>query len=690
MNCILRNCLKTLTLREMRKQLLYLLFIALTWACTPSTQETANAPEVAEDDFVWKTELFADLKMIRYQIPGFEKLSLDQKKLVYYLTQAGLAGRDIIYDQNYRHNLTIRKALENIVNNFEGDRNNEDWENFMVYTKRVWFSNGIHHHYSKAKFMPEFRQEYFQSLLDDTGTELSEDVINVMFDPSIDNKRVNLDPSIGLLKGSATNMYDPDITADEVKEYYAQIIDKNTEEPISYGLNSKMVRDENGQLKEEVWKSGGLYGEAIDQIIFWLEKAVTVAENEPQKKGLELLIEYYKTGSLETWDEYNIVWAGATEGDIDYINGFIEVYYDPLGYRGYYESIIQINDFEASARMKVLSDNAQWFEDNSPIMDEHKKENVVGVSYKVVNVAGEAGGTSPSGPIGVNLPNANWIRAKHGSKSVSLGNIIDAYDKAGTTGFLDEFAYSQEELERARKHGEIGDKMHTALHEVIGHASGKLNPGVGTPKETLENYASTIEEGRADLVGLYFLMDPKLVELGLIESLEVGKEEYDGYIRNGMMTQLRRLNLGENIEESHMRNRAWVSYWSFEQGKADNVIERKEKDGKTFFVVNDYDKLREIFGRLLRETQRIKSEGDYEAAKALVEGYGVKVDPDLHKEVLERASKLKGAPYGGFINPELVPVTDEAGNITDVEVNYPMDFTQQMLDYSKKYSFLNN
>lgn len=670
----------------MRKHFNYLLLIALTWACSPSPKE--ESVPVVEDDFVWKTEQFADLKIIRYQIPGFDQLTLDQKKLVYYLTQAGLAGRDIIWDQNYRHNLAIRGALENVINNFDGDRENDDWKEFMIYAKRVWFSNGIHHHYGMTKIEPGFRQEYLQGLLDDTNTELDESVVNIIFDPTIDNKKVNLDPEKGLLKGSATNFYDADISAEEVEEFYSQMTDKNSEEPLSYGLNSKLVRDESGQLREEVWKSGGMYGPAIDEIIGWLEKAVTVAENDAQKRGFELLIEYFKTGSLKTWDEYNVVWAGATAGDIDYILGFIEVYNDPKGYRGSYESIIQVNDFEASARMKVLSDNAQWFEDHSPIMDEHKKENVVGVSYKVVNVAGESGDASPSTPIGVNLPNANWIRANHGSKSVSLGNIIDAGDKAATAGFLDEFAYSSEEQERAKKYSEIGDKMHTALHEVIGHASGKLNPGVGTPKETLKSYASTIEEGRADLVGLYYLMDPKLVELGLFENLEPGREEYDGYIRNGMMTQLRRLTLGEDIEEAHMRNRAWVAAWSYEQGMAENVIERKEKDGNSYFVVNDYEKLRAIFGRLLRETQRIKSEGDYEAAKALVEGYGVKVDRKLHQEVLTRAAKLKGAPYSGYINPELVPMTDESGSITGIEVKYPLDFTNQMLEYGQKYSFL--
>lgn len=671
----------------MRNYSIYsLLFLALIYSCTPTN--TSEEKQATENEFLWQTEQFADIKIMRYKIPDFEQLTLDQKKLVYYLTQAGLSGRDIIWDQNYRHNLAIRNALENIVKNYQGDKNDTSWQQFMTYTKRVWFSNGIHHHYGMEKFEPGFSKEYFQELLAATGTPLKDEIVEVIFDSSIDRKKVNLNPEKGLLAGSATNFYDPDITSQEVDSFYKKSIDKNASAPISYGLNAKLIKDENGQLEEEIWKSGGMYGPAIDEIIGWLEKATAVAENESQKKGLELLIQYYKTGSLKTWDDYNVVWASSTEGDIDYIHGFIEVYNDPMGYRGSYESIVQIKDFEASDRMKTLSDHAQWFEDHSPIMDEHKKANVVGVSYKVVNVAGESGDASPSTPIGVNLPNANWIRARHGSKSVSLGNIIDAYDKASTGGLTAEFTYSQEEIERAKTHGEIGDKMHTALHEVIGHASGKLNPGVGTPKETLKNYASTIEEGRADLVALYFLMDPQLVKMGLIESLEVGKEEYDGYIRNGLMMQLRRLKPGDDIEEAHMRNRAWVSAWSFEQGKADQVIEKKVKDDKTYFVINDYTKLREIFGRLLRETQRIKSEGDYEAAKALVENYGVKVDANLHKEVLSRAEKLKGAAYGGFINPELVPSMDDEGNIIAITVTYPDDFAQQMIKYGEKYSFL--
>jgi dipeptidyl-peptidase-3 len=670
----------------MRKTFLLFALTAIIYACTPPKEQAVESK--TSEEFKYFTEEFADIKIIRYKVPGFDQLTLSQKKLVYYLTQAGLSGRDIIWDQNYRHNLAIRTALENVAKNYVGDKTSDDWSNFMVYLKRIWFSNGIHHHYSMQKIMPDFSKGYLDTLLIDTKTELASDVVALLFDGEKDAKKVNLDPDKGLLVGSATNFYDGDITEAEVDAYYAAITDKNIEEPLSYGLNSKMVRDENGNLKEAVWKVGGMYSGAIEQIVFWLEKCVTVAENDAQKRGFELLIKYYKTGDLKTWDEYNVVWAAATEGDIDYINSFIEVYNDPKGYRGSYESIVQINDFDASERMSVLANDVQWFEDNSSIMAEHKKKEVKGVSYKVVTVAGESGDASPSTPIGVNLPNANWIRTNHGSKSVSLGNIIDAYGKAGASGFLEEFAYSDEEKARSKKHSEIGDKMHTALHEVVGHASGQLNPGVGTPKETLKSYASTLEEGRADLVGLYFLMDQKLVDLGLIESLEVGKEEYDGYIRNGMMLQLRRLNIGDDIEEAHMRNRQLVAAWAYEKGQADNVIEKKVENGKTYFIVNDYMKLRDIFGQLLSEIQRIKSEGDYEAGRALVENYGVKVDQAIHAEVLERSAKIKSAPYGGFINPVLAPVTGENGEITDVNVEYPDDFTTQMMWYAENYSFL--
>ena len=670
----------------------FILLMFLAFACGQSggedqTGNTANDKNQT-DDFEYNTEQFADLKILRYQIPGFDKLSAKQKELVYYLSQAGMEGRDIMWDMNYRHNLAIRKALEKVVRDYKGDRSTTDWENFMVYVKRIWFSNGIHHHYSNNKIMPDFSREYLDQLLSDSGAKLDASIVDILFDPDVDAKKVNLDPAKGLLAGSAINFYAPDVTSDEVETYYAQKMDKSDPEPISYGLNSRMRKDADGNLVEDVYKVDGLYGSAISKIIGWLEKAVTVAENEPQRKALELLIEYYKTGDLEVWDQYNVAWVEATDGDVDYINSFIEVYNDPLGYRGSFESIVEITDFDASARMKTLSDNVQWFEDNSSIMDEHKKANVVGVTYKVVNVASEAGDASPSTPIGVNLPNADWIRAKHGSKSVSLGNIVEAYALSGGSGMLEEFAWDEAEIARGKAHGRLGDKLHTALHEVVGHASGKLNPGVGTPKETLKNYASALEEGRADLVALYFLMDQKLVDLGLMPSLEVGMEEYDSYIRNGLMMQLRRLQPGEVVEEAHMRNRQMIAKWAYEKGQPDNVIEKKMRDGNTYFVVNDYDKLRDLFGQLLREIQRIKSEGDYEAGKNLIENYGVQVDQDLHAEVLARVERLNSAPYSGFINPVLVPVKDAEGNITDVTVEYPNDFTKQMLSYSEQYGNL--
>ncbi|MDX1543926.1 MAG: dihydrofolate reductase, partial [Christiangramia sp.] len=487
---------------------------------------------------------------------------------------------------------------------------------------------------------------------------------------------------------SAVNFYGEGITAEEVIKFYEAKKSPDPEKPLAFGINTKLVK-ENGELVEKVYKSGGLYGDAIDKIIFWLEKARTVAENEKQANALGLLIEYYRTGDLQTWDDYNVAWVEATEGNIDYINSFIEVYNDPMGYTGSYETIVQIKDFDMSEKMSVVEKNVQWFEDNSPIMDEHKKDSVVGVTYKTVIVAGEAGDASPSTPIGVNLPNSSWIRKAHGSKSVSLGNIINAYENAGGSEKLKEFAHDEEEIALSEDYGKQADKLHTALHEVVGHASGQLNPGVGTTKETLKSYASTLEEGRADLVGLYYLMDPKLEELGLTDDVEkLGKAAYNDYIRNGLMTQLVRIEQGADIEESHMRNRQWVSAWVFEKGKKEGVIEKVQKDGKTYYDIKDYQKLRELFGQLLRETQRIKSEGDYEAAKNLVENYGVKVDQELHKEVLKRNEAFKSAPYSGFVNPVLVPETDENGEITAIKVTQPESFEEQMMDYAKEYGYL--
>lgn len=639
-----------------------------------------------DTDFEVEVEQFADIKVLRYQIPGWEKLTLKEQELVYYLTQAGMAGRDIYWDQNYKYNLKIRKALENIYQNYKGDKSAENWKNFEIYLKRVWFSNGIHHHYSMDKIKPDFDIAYFRQLMADTQTTLEPQIVEILFN-DVDAKKVNLDESKGLLAGSAVNFYDKSISDKEAEDYYKTKTSPDPEKPLSFGLNSKLIRNAAGQIEEKVYKSGGMYGPAIDKIVYWLEKAKGVAENKKQADALGLLIQFYKTGDLKTWDDYNFAWVSATEGNIDYINGFVEVYNDPIGYRGSYESVVQIKDFDMSAKMEKISKNAQWFEDNSPLMPEHKKKEVVGVSYKTVIVAGESGDSSPSTPIGVNLPNADWIR-EYGSKSVSLGNIIDSYNKVGGVGKLKEFANDDEEIKLEEEYGELADKLHTALHEVVGHASGQINKGVKTPKETLKSYASTLEEGRADLLGLYYLYNPKLQELGLVKDWKkTGMAAYDGYIRNGLMTQLTRLEPGANIEEAHMRNRQWVSAWVFEKGRKDNVIEKLTRNGKTYFNITNYEKLHDLFGQLLKETQRIKSEGDFKAGKALVETYGVKVDQALHKEVLERNAQFKSAPYSGFVNPVLVPKMD-GGKIISIEVTQPKSFAEQMLYYSKNYNFL--
>lgn len=680
------------------------LFTGLVFGACQNPQE-AQLPQEVENteeksEFVWSPDRFADLKIVRYQVPSFDKLSLNQKKLVYFLSQAALSGRDMIWDQNYRHNLRIRRTLEAVVSGDHGDKSGEDWAKFMEYTKRVWFSSGIHHHYSSMKFEPEFSREFFVEAVMKTSTELpllvgetkeqlAENIADIIFDMSKDIKRVNLASGADIVLESANNYYGEDVTQAEAESFYQKMKQEagKTNEPISYGLNSKLVK-KNGKIREQVWKLGGMYNDAIEQVIFWLDKAVGVAENEQQAKGLKLLIDYYKTGDLKIWDDYNIAWVGDTLSDIDYINGFIEVYGDAKGYKASYESVVQIKDFDASAAMQVLSENAQWFEDHSTIMEEHKRPNVKGVSYKVIEAAMESGDASPSTPIGINLPNANWIRANHGSKSVSLGNIVYAYSQAGGKGLLNEFCLNKKEIERSEAHAKRAAKLHTAMHEVIGHASGKINPGIGTPKETLKNYSSALEEGRADLVALYYLMDQKLIDLGLMESLEIGKAEYDGYIRNGLLTQLQRIEPGADIEEAHMRNRQMIAKWVYEKGKPENVIEKVQKSGKTYFKITDYNKLRALFGELLKEIQRIKSEGDYEAGKNLIENYGVKVDVAMHKEVLERVEKLNIAPYGGFINPKYMVTEDKDGNITDVKITYPDDFQAQMMEYAKEYSFL--
>jgi dipeptidyl-peptidase III len=666
----------------------------------PVAQSQAEAQETPApaDTFQYITDQFADLRILRYQVPGFEELTAKQKELLYYLYEAALSGRDIIYDQNFKHNLRIRRTLEGIVTHYTGDRKSAEFQQFLTYAKRVWFSNGIHHHYSNNKIQPEFSPAYLAQLIKNSpkatfplqkGETLDQFISflsPLVFDAKVAAKRVNLAAGQDLLKTSANNYYEA-VSQKEAEAYYAKIIDKNDPRPISYGLNSKLVK-QNGNIVEKVWKVGGMYSPAITKIVYWLEKASGVAENDKQKLALDKLIQYYKTGDLRTFDEYSIAWVNDTDSRIDVVNGFIEVYGDPLGYRAAYESVVSIKDLEATKRIKAIGDQAQWFEDHSPIKPEHRKKNVTGISAKVITAVVEAGDAAPSTPIGINLPNANWIRQEHGSKSVNLGNIVYAYNQAASkSSALTEFAFSAAEVARARQYGALADNLHTDMHEVIGHASGQINPGVGTPKQTMKNYASAIEEGRADLVALYFLMDPKLVELGIIPSLEVGKAEYDKYIRGGLITQLSRIAPGEDIEEAHMRNRQMVAKWAYEKGKADNVIEKVVRDGKTYFKINDYQKLRDLFGQLLRETQRVTSEGDFEGAKNLIENYGVKVDQDLHQEVLARYAKLKDAPYSGFIQPKLTPVVQN-GRIVDVKISYPANFVQQMLEYGKNYSFL--
>ena len=650
-----------------------------------------------EEEFQYIADQFADLRVLRYQVPGFEQLTPQQKELLYYLYEAALCGRDITWDQNYKHNLTVRKTLETIIGNYQGDANNPEYQKLMVYAKRVWFSNGIHHHYSSDKILPEFGKEFFGDMIrsvSDKGLPLNPNesvdafisrITPIIFDPTIASKKVWLDPKKDLVLSSAVNFYE-DVNEKEAVDYYNQLTDTSSKTPVMIGLNSKLVK-ENGKLVEKTWKVGGMYTAAIEKIVFWLEKAVTVAENNEQKIALEKLIQFYKSGSLTDFDAYNIAWVKDTQSAIDVVNGFIEVYEDPLGKKGSFEAVVSVKDFEASKRIATIGANAQWFEDHSSILPQHKKKNVTGISAKVINAVVECGDAAPSTPIGINLPNNEWIREAHGSKSVNLGNIVEAYDRAAGGSVVNEFYYNDEVKERVMNFASLADKLHTDMHEVIGHASGQIEPGVGQPHETLKNYASALEEGRADLVALYYLMAPKLVELGVMPSLDYGKAAYDEYITKGLMVQLSRIKLGDNIEEAHMRNRQMVAAWAFEKGKANQVIEKKSLNGKTYFVINDYEKLRGLFGELLKELQRIKSQGDYKAGQKLIETYGVKVDQALHKEVLERYSKLNIAPYQGFIQPKLIPVK-EGDKIIDVKIEYPKNFVEQMLDYGKYYSLL--
>lgn len=639
---------------------------------------------------------FADLQLLQYQIPGWDSLSLQQKELCYYLYEAALAGRDIIYDQKSKNGLTLRKTLEAVYGTYKGDKNTDDWNKFQTYCGRFWFSNGNHHHYSNEKFIPECSYEYFAEAVKNSDQsqlplEQGETVDSfltriqpLVYDMNVEPKVVDLRPDVDNIANSSNNFYE-DVTQKEVEDFYGKF-DTKGDAP-SWGLNSKTMK-ENGQIVEKVWKVGGMYTGAIEKIVGWLEKAVTVAENDQQKKALELLIQYYRTGDLKTFDEYSIAWANDVNSRVDVVNGFIEVYLDAIGKKGSFESVVSIKDMEATKRLEAIAKEAQWFEDNSPLMAEHKKKKVKGITAKAITAVVESGDAAPSTPIGINLPNADWIRKNHGSKSVSLSNIVHSYNTASAkSGMLDEFAVNDTVKERAKKYGNLASDLHTDMHECIGHASGQINEGVETTDKTLKNYASCLEEARADLVGLYYAIDPKLVEIGVAPSTEVGMAEYDSYMMNGLMTQLTRLKPGEQLEEAHMRNRALNAHWVYEMGKKDNVVEFVKKDGKTYVRVNDYQKLRELFGQLLREIQRIKSEGDYAAGKALVENYGVKVDAELHKEILERFAKLNLKPYKGFIQPKLVAVMD-GDKITDVKVEYPTSFFGQMMEYGKKYAYL--
>ena len=666
--------------------------LSLLTACGGNPKTTAEA-----EKFDYTVEQFADLQILRYRVPGFEDLSLKQKELVYYLTEAALQGREILFDQNGKYNLTIRRMLEAVYTGYKGDKNTPDFKAMEVYLKRVWFSNGIHHHYGSEKFVPGFTPEFFRQAVQSvdaatlplaegqTVEQLCEEVFPVIFDPTVMPKRVNQAAGEDLVLTSACNYYDG-VTQQEAEDFYNALKNPQDETPVSYGLNSRLVK-EDGKIQEKVWKVGGLYGQALEKIVYWLKKAEGVAETPEQKAVIAKLMEFYETGDLKTFDEYAILWVKDLNSRIDFVNGFTESYGDPLGMKASWESLVNFKDLEATQRTELISGNAQWFEDHSPVDGQFKKEKVKGVSAKVITAAILAGDLYPATAIGINLPNANWIRSHHGSKSVTIGNITDAYNKAAHgNGFNEEFVYSDAELQLIDKYADVTDELHTDLHECLGHGSGKLLPGVDP--DALKAYGSTIEEARADLFGLYYVADPKLVELGLTPSADAYKAQYYTYLMNGLMTQLVRIEPGNNVEEAHMRNRQLIARWVYEKGAAEKVVELVKKDGKTYVVINDYEKVRDLFGRLLAEIQRIKSTGDYAGAHDLVEAYAVKVDPALHAEVLERYKKLNLAPYKGFVNPKYEVVTDADGTITDVTVTYDEGYAEQMLRYSKDYSTL--
>ena len=644
--------------------------------------------KAAENDgFRYLMDEFADLKVMRYQVPGWDGLTLQQKEYVYHLAEAAKYGRDIIWMQNCKYNLEVRKAIENILENYEGDRNSEDWAKFETYAKRVFFSNGIHHHYAEDKFFPECSQEYFQSLMTAVGDESEcAELLPVIFDPAVYPARKMMSGK-DIVAESAVNFYE-EVTRAEVEALYASMADPSDKTPVSYGLNSRVVKGADGVVREEVYKVGGLYGQALEKICAELEKAAAVAENDTQKAYIADLVAYYRSGDLKLWDEYNIKWVKDTLGTVDFVNGFVEDYNDPLGRKATWEGLVNFKDVEASRRTELISENAQWFEDNSPVDSRFKKSQVKGVSAKVINVAALAGDCYPAAPIGINLPNADWIRREHGSKSVTIANLTSAYNMAAQESpknLLSEFAWSEDEIAAEKKYGALTNDLHTDLHECLGHGSGQLLPE--TSPNALGEYSSALEETRADLFGLYYLADPKLVELGILPDMEAYKAQYSSYIRNGIFTQFNRVEFGKKNMEAHMQNRKLIADWCYEKGLKDNVIEKKVRDGKTYFVVNDFEALRGLFGDLLAEVQRIKSEGDYEAGKALVETYAVNIDPELHREVLDRYASLGLKPYGGFLNPEIVPV-EKSGKVVDYEIVYSDSYLEQMLEYGKKYATL--
>ena len=644
--------------------------------------------KAAENDgFRYLMDEFADLKIMRYQVPGWDGLTLQQKEYVYHLAEAAKYGRDIIWMQNCKYNLEVRKTIENILENYEGDRSSEDWAKFETYAKRVFFSNGIHHHYAEDKFFPECSREYFQELMTAVGDEAEcAELLPVIFDPAVYPARKMMSGK-DIVAESAVNFYEG-VTRAEVEALYASMADPSDKTPVSYGLNSRVVKGADGVVREEVYKVDGLYGQALEKICAELEKAAAVAENETQKSYIADLVAYYRSGDLKLWDEYNIQWVKDTLGTVDFVNGFVEDYNDPLGRKATWEGLVNFKDVEASRRTELISENAQWFEDNSPVDGRFKKKEVKGVSAKVINVAALAGDCYPAAPIGINLPNADWIRREHGSKSVTIANLTSAYNMAAQESpknLLSEFAWSEEEIAAEKKYGALTNDLHTDLHECLGHGSGQLLPE--TSPNALGEYSSALEETRADLFGLYYLADPKLVELGILPDMEAYKAQYSSYIRNGIFTQFNRVEFGKKNMEAHMQNRKLIADWCYEKGLKDNVIEKKVRDGKTYFVVNDFEALRGLFGDLLAEIQRIKSEGDYEAGKALVETYAVNIDPELHREVLDRYASLGLKPYGGFLNPDIVPV-EKDGKVVDYEIVYSDSYLDQMLEYGRKYATL--